>query len=66
MKNGHVLRPLSSAMHRAIESCDLVTAAADATGYARLMEQDEAGTLATLRLYREAMRGLITRHGGRS
>jgi adenylate cyclase len=38
---------------------------ADVCGYARLMEQDEAGTLATLQVYREAIDGLIGRHRGR-
>ena len=38
---------------------------ADASGYTRLMEADEAGTLATLRRYRTAMAALIERHDGR-
>src|SRR5271165_5278143 len=38
---------------------------ADVKGYARLMEADEAGTLATLRRYRDAMATLIERHDGR-
>ncbi|MDP9137829.1 MAG: adenylate/guanylate cyclase domain-containing protein [Pseudomonadota bacterium] len=38
---------------------------ADVEGYARLMEADEAGTLATLRRYRAAMATLIERHEGR-
>jgi len=38
---------------------------ADVKGYARLMEADEAGTLATLRRYRDAMATLIARHDGR-
>lgn len=38
---------------------------ADVEGYARLMEADEAGTLATLRRYRAAMATLIARHDGR-
>jgi adenylate cyclase len=38
---------------------------ADVSGYSRLMEADEAGTLATLKLYRDAMVGLIERHRGR-
>ena len=38
---------------------------ADVYGYTRLMEQDEAATLATLRLYREAIDGLVARHRGR-
>ena len=38
---------------------------ADVYGYSRLMEADEAGTLATLRRYRTAMAGLVERHDGR-
>jgi adenylate cyclase len=38
---------------------------ADVEGYARLMETDEMGTLATLRRYRAAMAALIERHDGR-
>lgn len=38
---------------------------ADVAGYARLMEMDEAGTLATLRHCRSAMAALIDRHEGR-
>ena len=38
---------------------------ADVEGYARLMEADEAGTLATLRRSRDAMATLIERHDGR-
>src|SRR5262252_394291 len=38
---------------------------ADVHGYSRLMETDEAGTLATLRNYRAAMTGLVERHDGR-
>jgi adenylate cyclase len=38
---------------------------ADVHGYSRLMEADEAGTLATLRRYRSAMAGLVERHDGR-
>ena len=38
---------------------------ADVEGYARLMEADEAGTLANLRRYRAAMATLIERHDGR-
>ena len=38
---------------------------ADVHGYSRLMEADEAGTLATLRRYRTAMAALIERHDGR-
>jgi adenylate cyclase len=39
--------------------------AADVQGYSRLMEADEEGTLATLKLYRDAMARLIAAHGGR-
>jgi adenylate cyclase len=38
---------------------------ADVHGYSRLMEADEAATLATLRRYRTAMAGLVERHDGR-
>lgn len=38
---------------------------ADVQGYSRLMEADEAGTLATLRRYRAAMAALVERHDGR-
>jgi adenylate cyclase len=38
---------------------------ADVHGYSRLMEADEAGTLAMLRRYRAAMTGLVERHDGR-
>lgn len=38
---------------------------ADVAGYARMMERDEARTLATLRRYRDAMATLIERHEGR-
>jgi adenylate cyclase len=38
---------------------------ADVEGYSRLMEADEAGTLATLRRYRGAMATLMERHDGR-
>lgn len=38
---------------------------ADVYGYSRLMERDEAGTLATLRRYRAAMASLVERHDGR-
>ena len=37
----------------------------DVQGYSRLMEADEAGTLATLRRYRAAMAALVERHDGR-
>ena len=38
---------------------------ADVEGYSRLMEADEAATLATLRRYRAAMATLMERHDGR-
>ncbi|HEY4170228.1 MAG TPA: adenylate/guanylate cyclase domain-containing protein [Reyranella sp.] len=38
---------------------------ADVSGYSRLMEADEAGTLETLRRYRTAMAGLVERHDRR-
>jgi adenylate cyclase len=38
---------------------------ADVHGYSRLMEADEAGTLARLRRYRTAIAGLVARHDGR-
>jgi adenylate cyclase len=38
---------------------------ADAHGYSRLMEADEARTLGTLRRYRTAIAGLVERHDGR-
>jgi adenylate cyclase len=38
---------------------------ADVVGYARLMGQDEGGTLATLKTYREVMAGLIAGRRGR-
>jgi adenylate cyclase len=38
---------------------------ADVQGYARLMEADEVGTLATLRRLRTAMATLVERHDGR-
>jgi adenylate cyclase len=38
---------------------------ADAYGYSRLMEADEAATLGTLRRYRTAIAGLVERHDGR-
>ena len=37
---------------------------ADVHGYSRLMEADEAGTLATLRRYRTAIAGLVDRQTG--
>ncbi len=38
---------------------------ADVSGYSRLMEADETGTLETLRRARTAMAGLVERHDGR-
>ncbi|QIG51003.1 adenylate/guanylate cyclase domain-containing protein [Nordella sp. HKS 07] len=39
--------------------------AADVAGYSMLMGKDEEGTLATLRVYREAIDALIAQHEGR-
>jgi adenylate cyclase len=39
--------------------------AADVQGYSRLMEHDEEGMLATLKLYRDSMARLVGAHGGR-
>src|SRR3712207_145678 len=39
--------------------------AADVAGYARLMAQDEVGTLRALTAHREVMDRLIAEHGGR-
>ena len=39
--------------------------AADVVGYSRLMGDDEEGTLATLKAYREVIDGLIAGHEGR-
>src|ERR1041384_4484306 len=38
---------------------------ADVHGYSRLMEADEAGTMAALRRHRTAISGLVERHDGR-
>jgi TolB-like protein/class 3 adenylate cyclase len=38
---------------------------ADAVGYSRLMAADEAGTVETLKSYRDIIARLVTRHGGR-
>jgi len=38
---------------------------ADVQGYSRMMEADEAGTMALLRRYRAAISGLVERHDGR-
>lgn len=38
---------------------------ADAVGYSRLMNEDEAATVATLKEYRSIMGRVIARHGGR-
>src|SRR5215470_1185868 len=38
---------------------------ADVAGYSRLMGQDEGGTLATLKTYRDVVSGLIGAHRGR-
>ena len=39
--------------------------AADVAGYSRLMGADEAGTARRLREHREAVRPIVTEHGGR-
>jgi adenylate cyclase len=52
-------------MARAVERKLTTIMCADVSGYSRLMGADEAGTLATLKLYRGAMAGLIERHRGR-
>ena len=39
--------------------------AADVAGYARLMSQDETGTLRLLAAHREIMDRIIAEHGGR-
>src|SRR3984893_3425296 len=39
--------------------------AADVAGYSRLMGADEAGTARRLREHREALRPIVTEHGGR-
>jgi class 3 adenylate cyclase len=39
--------------------------AADVVGYSRLMREDEEGTLATLRAYREVVNRLVGEHDGR-
>lgn len=38
---------------------------ADAAGYSRLMEEDEADTIRTLSAYREAISKIISQHHGR-
>jgi adenylate cyclase len=52
-------------MAQAVERKLTTIMCADVSGYSRLMEEDEAATLATLKLYREAMTGLMERHRGR-
>jgi adenylate cyclase len=52
-------------MAEAVERKLTTIMCADVSGYSRLMEEDEAATLATLKLYREAMTGLMERHRGR-
>ena len=52
-------------MAEAVERKLTTIMCADVSGYSRLMEVDEAATLATLKLYREAMTGLMARHRGR-
>jgi adenylate cyclase len=53
------------AMAEAVERKLTTIMCADVSGYSRLMEADEAATLATLKVYREAMTGLMARHRGR-
>jgi adenylate cyclase len=38
---------------------------ADVQGYSRLMEEDEEGTIGTLKAYMEVISGLIQQHRGR-
>lgn len=38
---------------------------ADAAGYSRLMPEDPAGTIASLKRHRQRMRDIVRRHGGR-
>ncbi len=52
-------------MAAAIERKLTTLFSADVVGYGRLMGQDERGTLATLRTYREVMANLIANHHGR-
>lgn len=52
-------------MAAAIERKLTTLLSADVVGYGRLMGQDEGGTLAMLRTYREVMADLIARHRGR-
>lgn len=52
-------------MASAIERKLTTILSADVVGYSQLMGQDEGGTLATLKTYREVMRGLIAAHRGR-
>jgi adenylate cyclase len=52
-------------MEQSVERKLTTILCADVYGYTRLMEQDEAATLATLKLYRDAIDGLIARHRGR-
>jgi adenylate cyclase len=56
---------MASAMTDKVKRRLTTVLCADVHGYSRLMEADEAGTLATLRRYRAAMAGLVERHDGR-
>jgi adenylate cyclase len=59
------LRAIMQAMTEKVKRRLTTVLCADVQGYSRLMEADEAGTLATLRRYRTAMAALIERHDGR-
>jgi adenylate cyclase len=59
------LRAIMQAMTEKLKRRLTTVLCADVQGYSRLMEADEAGTLATLRRYRTAMAALIERHDGR-
>jgi adenylate cyclase len=58
-------RAIMQAMTEKVKRRLTTVLCADVQGYSRLMEADEAGTLATLRRYRTAMAALIERHDGR-
>jgi adenylate cyclase len=56
-----IMQPMTEKLKRRLTT----VLCADVEGYSRLMEADEAGTLATLRRYRDAMTALVERHDGR-
>jgi adenylate cyclase len=58
-------RAIMQAMTEKVKRRLTTVLCADVQGYSRLMEADEAGTLATLRRYRTAMAALIEHHDGR-